>query len=50
MVVYSKLVGSTGRSVAVLAFDGILDNVLNGIIKSFFVEDTDIKSVDVVSG
>ena len=50
LVVYSKLVGSVGRSVAVLAFDGILDNVLNGIIESFFVEETNIKSVDVVLG
>ena len=50
LVVYSKLVGSAGRSVVVLAFDAILDNVFNGMIKSFFVEDADIESVDVVSG
>ena len=49
-MVYSRLVGSAGRSVAVVAVEGRLENVFLGIMISIFVEDADMKSLDVVSG
>ena len=49
-MVYSRLVGSAGSSVAVVAFEGRLENVFLGIKISKFVEDADMKSLDVVSG
>ena len=49
-MVYSRLVGSAGRSVAVVAVEGRLENVFLGIMISIFVEDADKKSLDVVSG
>ena len=49
-MVYSRLVGSAGRSVVVVAFEGRLENVFLGIMISIFVEDADKKSLDVVSG
>ena len=49
-MVYSRLVSAAGRSVAVVAVEGRLENVFLGIMISIFVEDADMKSIDVVSG